>query len=285
LTYLEDHMPSLDPRFFTVVHGDVNHNNWLLSDHDELFLVDWEGAMIADPAIDLGMLLYNYVPENKWPQWLNDYGTKDSIDLQKRMKWYTAVQSIGMVQWYEEQKRYKDMNMWLKFLNEVMNNNAFIEEVIKKMRMRYKPWAEDYLKSHPDIVDTDVSHAGHISEWFDKDQPIYIEIGSGMGQFITTLAAQRPEINFISMEREKNVMVKVLDKVREQNLTNIKLICNDAIELNEYFKDGEISRIYLNFSDPWPKRRHTKRRLTYHTFLSLYKQVLKTDGEIHFKTD
>ena len=80
-------------------------------------------------------------------------------------------------------------------------------------------------------------------------------------------------------------MVKVLDKVREQNLTNIKLICNDAIELNEYFKDGEISRIYLNFSDPWPKRRHTKRRLTYHTFLSLYKQVLKTDGEIHFKTD
>ena len=70
-------------------------------------------------------------------------------------------------------------------------------------------------------------------------------------------------------------MVKVLDKVREQNLTNIKLICNDAIELNEYFKDGEISRIYLNFSDPWPKRRHTKRRLTYHTFLSLYKQVLK----------
>ena len=153
------------------------------------------------------------------------------------------------------------------------------------MRMRYKPWAEDYLKSHPDIVDTDGSRAGHISEWFDKDQPIYIEIGSGMGQFITTLAAQRPEINFISMEREKNVMVKVLDKVREQNLTNIKLICNDAIELNEYFKDGEISRIYLNFSDPWPKKRHTKRRLTYHTFLSLYKQVLKTDGEIHFKTD
>ncbi|MBB2508166.1 tRNA (guanine-N(7)-)-methyltransferase [Staphylococcus cohnii subsp. cohnii] len=153
------------------------------------------------------------------------------------------------------------------------------------MRMRYKPWAEDYLKSHPDIVDTDGSHAGHISEWFDKDQPIYIEIGSGMGQFITTLATQRPEINFISMEREKNVMVKVLDKVREQNLTNIKLICNDAIELNEYFKDGEISRIYLNFSDPWPKKRHTKRRLTYHTFLSLYKQVLKTDGEIHFKTD
>ncbi|MGO2788582.1 MAG: tRNA (guanosine(46)-N7)-methyltransferase TrmB, partial [Staphylococcus saprophyticus] len=105
------------------------------------------------------------------------------------------------------------------------------------------------------------------------------------GQFITTLAAKHPEINFISMEREKSVMIKVLDKVIEQGLTNIKLICNDAIELNDYFKDGEVSRLYLNFSDPWPKKRHTKRRLTYQTYLALYKQVLKDDGEIHFKTD
>src|SRR5699024_9482297 len=82
---------------------------WLLSDHDELFLVDWEGAMIADPAIDLGMLLYNYVPENKWAQWLRDYGTKDSIGLQKRMKWYTVGQSIGMVQWNEDEKGNKDI--------------------------------------------------------------------------------------------------------------------------------------------------------------------------------
>ncbi|CEF18501.1 tRNA (guanine-N(7)-)-methyltransferase [Staphylococcus xylosus] len=153
------------------------------------------------------------------------------------------------------------------------------------MRMRYKPWAEDYLKKEPNIVDLDGSHAGQISDWFDNDQPIYIEIGSGMGQFITTLAAQNPDINFISMEREKSVMVKVLDKVLDQGLTNIKLICNDAIELNEYFKEEEISRIYLNFSDPWPKKRHTKRRLTYHTYLTLYKQVLKKDGELHFKTD
>ncbi|MDG0818375.1 tRNA (guanosine(46)-N7)-methyltransferase TrmB [Staphylococcus equorum] len=153
------------------------------------------------------------------------------------------------------------------------------------MRMRYKPWAEDYLKSHPELVDMDGSHARHISDWFDKDQEIYIEIGSGMGQFITTLAGQNPDINFISLEREKSVVVNILDKVKELGLTNIKLICNDALELNEYFKDGEIDRIYLNFSDPWPKKRHTKRRLTYHTFLALYKQVLKEDGELHFKTD
>jgi len=126
LTYLEDHIPNLDSRFFTVVHGDVNHNNWLLSDRDELFLVDWEGAMIADPAIDIGMLLYNYVPKQQWSNWFNTYGVKESMDLNKRMKWYTVIQSIGMIQWYEEQKRFKDMNTWLKFLNEVMNSNLFI---------------------------------------------------------------------------------------------------------------------------------------------------------------
>ena len=104
----------------------------------------------------------------------------------------------------------------------------------------------------------DGTHAGRMSDWFDTEQPIYIEIGSGMGQFITTLASKHPEINFVSMEREKSVMYKVLDKTKELNLTNLKMICNDAIELNEYFKDGEISRIYLNFSDPWPKKRHAK---------------------------
>lgn len=153
------------------------------------------------------------------------------------------------------------------------------------MRVRYKPWAEDYLKEHPDLVDLDGQHAGEMTKWFDTEQPIHIEIGSGMGQFITTLALQNPNINYVSIEREKSVMYKVLDKVKELKLTNLKMICNDAIELNEYFKPEEVSRIYLNFSDPWPKKRHTKRRLTYQTFLALYKQILAEDGAIHFKTD
>ena len=153
------------------------------------------------------------------------------------------------------------------------------------MRVRYKPWAEDYLKNHPDLVDMDGAHAGKMSEWFEKEQPIYIEIGSGMGQFITTLAAQYPEINFVSMEREKSVMYKVLDKTKEMGLKNLKMICNDAIELNEYFQDNEISRIYLNFSDPWPKKKHEKRRLTYKNFLATDEIILKPNGEIHFKTD
>ncbi|WP_278925418.1 tRNA (guanosine(46)-N7)-methyltransferase TrmB [Staphylococcus auricularis] len=153
------------------------------------------------------------------------------------------------------------------------------------MRMRHKPWAKDYLQSRPDIVDLDRTHAKRLDEWFEKEQPIYIEIGSGMGQFITTLAAQHPEINFISFEREKDVMVKVLDKVIDQQLNNIKLICDDAEVLTDYFLPHQVDRIYLNFSDPWPKRRHTKRRLTYHTFLERYQTILKEEGEIHFKTD
>ncbi|UXR79114.1 MULTISPECIES: tRNA (guanosine(46)-N7)-methyltransferase TrmB [unclassified Staphylococcus] len=153
------------------------------------------------------------------------------------------------------------------------------------MRMRHKPWAEDYLREHPEIVDIDCDYAKSVTKWFANDRPIHIEVGSGMGQFITTLAAQNPHINFIAIERDKNVMIRVLDKVRDQGLTNIKLLCNDAVVLTDYFEKDEVSRIYLNFSDPWPKTRHAKRRLTYHTFLAIYQQILHPDGEIHFKTD
>lgn len=151
--------------------------------------------------------------------------------------------------------------------------------------MRNKPWAESYLTEHNDIVDLEAVHAHQVSEWFEQQQPIHIEVGSGMGEFITTLAQQNPHINYVAIERDKNVMIRVLDKVRELNLTNIKLLCNDAVILTDYFRQGEVDRIYLNFSDPWPKKRHAKRRLTYHTFLALYQQILREDGELHFKTD
>ncbi|HEC2156730.1 tRNA (guanosine(46)-N7)-methyltransferase TrmB [Staphylococcus delphini] len=153
------------------------------------------------------------------------------------------------------------------------------------MRMRNKPWAESYLTEHNDIVDLEGVHAHEVSEWFEQQQPIHIEVGSGMGKFITTLAQQNPHINYVAIERDKNVMIRVLDKVRELNLTNIKLLCNDAVILTDYFRQGEVDRIYLNFSDPWPKKRHAKRRLTYRNFLALYQQILREDGELHFKTD
>lgn len=126
IQYLENEMPKIDEQFCTVCHGDVNHNNWLLSDQDELFLVDWEGAMIADPAIDLGMLLYTYVDTEEWGEWLNNYGKSLDHDLLKRMKWYTLVQAITMIQWYEDHKRFKDMNDWIIFLNRIINRDRFI---------------------------------------------------------------------------------------------------------------------------------------------------------------
>jgi len=126
LLYLEEHTPNLNAAFYTVCHGDVNHNNWLLSEQDELFLVDWEGAMIADPAIDIGMILYTYIKPSEWSEWLSKYGIQDTLDLRKRMKWYTIIQAIAMVEWYEEKNRYQDMNQWLHFLNDVLMMNRFI---------------------------------------------------------------------------------------------------------------------------------------------------------------
>ena len=153
------------------------------------------------------------------------------------------------------------------------------------MRMRNKPWADDFLKDHPNIVDVDLNHQYKMAEWFYKDQPIHIEVGTGMGRFITETAKQNPNINYVAIEKDKNVMVRVLEKVKEMELNNIKLINQDAKLLTEYFVENEVSRIYLNFSDPWPKTRHAKRRLTFSSFLEIYQHILNKDGQIHFKTD
>src|SRR5699024_9731316 len=153
------------------------------------------------------------------------------------------------------------------------------------MRMRNKPWADDFLKSHPQIVDVDLNQQYKMAEWFEKDQPIHIEVGTGMGRFITEMARRHPEINYVAIERDKNVMVRVLEKVKELELENIKLINQDAKLLTEYFVENEVSRIYLNFSNLWSKTSHTKRRLTFSSFLEIYRHILKKDGQIHFKTD
>lgn len=153
------------------------------------------------------------------------------------------------------------------------------------MRMRNKPWAEDYLLEHRDIVSIDLSQKDNITSWFEKVQPIHIEVGSGMGRFITEMAKSNPAINYIGIERDKNVMIRIVEKAIEQEIKNIRLLTVDAEKLIEIFNPGEIDRIYLNFSDPWPKTRHAKRRLTHANFLSVYKTILKDEGEIHFKTD
>ena len=126
IQYLENTVPVIEVSDCRVCHGDVNHHNWLLSDIDELFLVDWEGAMIADPAIDLGMILYPYIPYKEWDHWLDNYGITLDNDLRSRMKWYTLVQGITMIQWYEDRKRYTEMNDWILFLSKVNDKDRLI---------------------------------------------------------------------------------------------------------------------------------------------------------------
>jgi thiamine kinase-like enzyme len=101
-----------------VCHGDVNHNNWLLTEDNQLYLIDWDGAMIADPAIDLGMLLYLYIPEENWDSWLKMYGKPLTEDLRLRMKWYVALQTISFIQWSKIKDRPQELDKWVKFLEE-----------------------------------------------------------------------------------------------------------------------------------------------------------------------
>lgn len=103
-----------------VCHGDVNHNNWLLTEDNQLYLIDWDGAMIADPAIDLGMLLYLYIPEENWQSWLAMYGKPLTDHLRLRMKWYVALQTLSSIQWYKNKDRLQEMNKWVSFLDEIL---------------------------------------------------------------------------------------------------------------------------------------------------------------------
>lgn len=121
--------------------------------------------------------------------------------------------------------------------------------------------------------------------FFHNDNPIHIEIGMGKGQFITQLAKENPAINFIGIEKYSSVLVRALDKRAELELSNLLFMRMDAEDLATYFDKDEVSKIYLNFSDPWPKDRHAKRRLTSRNFLARYDKVLKKDGYVQFKTD
>ena len=154
------------------------------------------------------------------------------------------------------------------------------------MRVRNRPGAAEMLAAHPNFVISDPTlWKGKWNELFENDHPIHIEIGMGKGQFITGMAKAHPEINYIGVEMQVCVVSIALDKLIEQPLPNLKLLHVDGSALTEYFADSEVDQIYLNFSDPWPKKRHEKRRLTYKTFLAVDEQILRPNGEIHFKTD
>ncbi|EQC1982869.1 tRNA (guanosine(46)-N7)-methyltransferase TrmB [Listeria innocua] len=154
------------------------------------------------------------------------------------------------------------------------------------MRVKHKPWAKDRLEEFPAIyIKNPEDLKGRWQEVFGNNNPIHIEIGSGKGQFISGMAKANPEINYIGIEMIESVLVSALDKAIEAEVPNLRLVARDAKLLEESFEKGEIAQIYLNFSDPWPKKRHTKRRLTNPTFLTIYERLLPKAGEIHFKTD
>jgi tRNA (guanine-N7-)-methyltransferase len=155
------------------------------------------------------------------------------------------------------------------------------------LRLRNKPWAEDYLNEHQDlVVPNPEDYKGRWNELFGNDNPVHIEVGTGKGQFITGMAQANPDINYIGIELFDSVIVIAAKKAVDAGQpSNLRLLNVNGSKLEEYFAKGDVSRVYLNFSDPWPKTRHAKRRLTHAGFLSLYENVLIDNGEIHFKTD
>lgn len=154
------------------------------------------------------------------------------------------------------------------------------------MRLRNKPWANEYIEQHPEfVIPNPQEHKGKWHQLFNNDHPIHIEVGTGKGQFMVGMAKQNPHINYIGIELHQSVIVLALNKLEQEKLPNLKLLNVNAKDLTEIFAPNEIDRVYLNFSDPWPKNRHEKRRLTYKTFLSIFETIMVDGGEIHFKTD
>lgn len=153
------------------------------------------------------------------------------------------------------------------------------------MRLRNVKGSRETIAANDYEVHAPEEQKGNWSEVFGNSNPIHIEVGMGKGKFITELARQNPDINYVGIEKYSSVLVRALEKRPELEQDNLMFIRMDAENLPEVFAKDEVERIYLNFSDPWPKDRHAKRRLTSVQFLSRYDQFLKPDGRVIFKTD
>lgn len=155
------------------------------------------------------------------------------------------------------------------------------------MRLRNIKGADEVVGKSPYVIQDTKNHQGKFHDIFGNDNPIHIEIGMGKGKFILQMALLHPEINYIGIERYTSVLLRAIQKVEatEQKPENLKFMCIDAKEIGEIFGKEEIDRIYLNFSDPWPKDRHAKRRLPSREFLKRYEEILKKEGNLEFKTD
>lgn len=153
------------------------------------------------------------------------------------------------------------------------------------MRLRNIKGSKEFISASPFVIQTPEDYKGKWSSLFQNQNPLHIEIGMGKGQFIHQLAEKNPQINYIGIEMYSSVLYRALEKRAETDLDNLYFLRFDAKYLEEIFDNGEVGRIYLNFSDPWPKERHSKRRLTSPLFLSRYDRILAPEGFIQFKTD
>ena len=153
------------------------------------------------------------------------------------------------------------------------------------MRLRNIPGADEVVSNSPLCIQNPSAEKGNWKQLFGNTNPIHIEIGMGKGRFLMDLAALHPDINYIGIERYTSVLLRAIQKMEENPLPNVRFLCVDAATLPEIFAPEEVDRIYLNFSDPWPKDRHAKRRLTSRQFFARYDKVLKKEGHLEFKTD
>lgn len=153
------------------------------------------------------------------------------------------------------------------------------------MRLRNIPGARDAIAGSPWVIQKPEEMRGLWKSFFKNDKPLHLEIGTGKGRFIMELAQRNPDINYIGIEKYSSVLLRCLEKQEELLLSNLIFIRGDAELINTYFAEGEIAKIYLNFSDPWPKERHARRRLPSSDYLRRYDLILARQGTIEFKTD
>ena len=153
------------------------------------------------------------------------------------------------------------------------------------MRLRNIKGADERIAESKYVVQNPAEVKGSWKDCFGNSNSLYIEIGMGKGQFLHAMAKEYPDVNFVGVEKYSSVLLRAIQKMEEDEVPNLKFICIDAKEILDAFGEGEVDKIYLNFSDPWPKDRHAKRRLPSREFLKKYDVILKKDGFLEFKTD
>lgn len=153
------------------------------------------------------------------------------------------------------------------------------------MRLRNITGSREVIGSSDYVIHNETEMAGKWAEVFGNENPIHIEIGMGKGRFIMELAGLHPDINYVGIEKYSSVLLRAIQKMEENPLPNVRFIRMEAENILQVFGEGEVSKIYLNFSDPWPKDRHAKRRLPSREFLNRYRVILQKKGNLEFKTD